>query len=534
MKKSVIILLAITALCVVLTFLIVHKYTNGRLPATETNKINENIVYENAYIVSNEDNTINFVCGGKLFSTDGTMQENYTGVADISVVDGKIKKISSKPDVMTGKMLSYNEGQMNIEGTGQMPMVSKQIPVYDASGENVQEIAIDELVVGAEELSYVLDSGKICAIVRNNDPDLTYIRVLLKNGSDELWDDIAVEVSADPGGTQTLMINDEQTDIRKIESIKQYFEQSGSDTIKISPANGFFLFDGHTYVGVLECRQYDGGITAVNTINVEDYVRYVLPSEMPSTYDAQALMAQAVCARTFAYAQMHNGTYADYGANIDDSTAYQVYNSGGTYESTDKAVKDTAHQVITCGGELITCYYFSTSPGMTEDMEVWDSQTPQYIKKVRSEDDNSPYYRWKAALDASEYTDEKIGKLTAINVEKTSDSGYVLSVTLEGTEGKITYKTENDIRKALGRYLKSIELNDGSKRENLTMIPSACFTVEKSGDGQFILSGGGFGHGIGRSQCGAGKMAENGASYNDIIGYYYKDVTITDINDLAG
>ena len=413
-------------------------------------------------------------------------------------------------------------------------MVSKQIPVYDASGENVQEIAIDELVVGAEELSYVLDSGKICAIVRNNDPDLTYIRVLLKNGSDELWDDIAVEVSADPGGTQTLMINDEQTDIRKIESIKQYFEQSGSDTIKISPANGFFLFDGHTYEGVLECRQYDGGITAVNTINVEDYVRYVLPSEMPSTYDAQALMAQAVCARTFAYAQMHNGTYADYGANIDDSTAYQVYNSGGTYESTDKAVNDTAHQVITCGGELITCYYFSTSPGMTEDMEVWDSQTPQYIKKVRSEDDNSPYYRWKAALDASEYTDEKIGKLTAINVEKTSDSGYVLSVTLEGTEGKITYKTENDIRKALGRYLKSIELNDGSKRENLTMIPSACFTVEKSGDGQFILSGGGFGHGIGMSQCGAGKMAENGASYNDIIGYYYKDVTITDINDLAG
>ena len=86
------------------------------------------------------------MCGGKLFSTDGTMQENYTGVADISVVDGKIKKISSKPDILTGKMLSYNEGQMNIEGTGQMPMVSKQIPVYDASGENVQEIAEQLLI----------------------------------------------------------------------------------------------------------------------------------------------------------------------------------------------------------------------------------------------------------------------------------------------------------------------------------------------------------------------------------------------------
>ena len=100
-------------------------------------------------------------------------------------------------------------------------------------------------------------------------------------------------------------------------------------------------------------------------------------------------------------------------------TAYQVYNSGGIYESTDKAVKDTAHQVITCGGELITCYYFSTSPGMTEGHgSMGFTDTTVHKKKLDQRDDNSPYYRWKVALDASEYTDEKIGKLTAINVEK--------------------------------------------------------------------------------------------------------------------
>ena len=65
------------------------------------------------------------------------------------------------------------------------------------------------------------------------------------------------------------------------------------------------------------------GYVLINEIPMEDYIRYVLPSEMPLSFSYEALKAQAVCARTFTYGQMKNDTYARYGANLDDSIAYQ-------------------------------------------------------------------------------------------------------------------------------------------------------------------------------------------------------------------
>ena len=66
------------------------------------------------------------------------------------------------------------------------------------------------------------------------------------------------------------------------------------------------------------------GYVLVNELPIETYLRYVLPSEMPTYFSYEALKAQAVCARTFAYKQMRQNAYAEYGANLDDSTAYQV------------------------------------------------------------------------------------------------------------------------------------------------------------------------------------------------------------------
>lgn len=66
----------------------------------------------------------------------------------------------------------------------------------------------------------------------------------------------------------------------------------------------------------------------------------------------------------------------------------------------------------------------------------------------------------------------------------------------------------------------------------MSMIPSACFSVSAGANGHYTLSGGGFGHGIGFSQYGADKLAKAGSSYKDIIGYYYKDVTVVDISSV--
>ena len=92
-------------------------------------------------------------------------------------------------------------------------------------------------------------------------------------------------------------------------------------------------------------------------------------------------------------------------------------------------------------------------------------------------DDNSPYYRWTSELDLSAYNDPQYGTATGISVDKTSDAGYVLSLTINYGNKSQTFTAENDIRKALGHYQKKVTLNDGSARENMSMIPSACFSV---------------------------------------------------------
>ena len=200
--------------------------------------------------------------------------------------------------------------------------------------------------------------------------------MLIKNDGKDAFPTIAAAAAAN------LYVDDADCGSNAIDDVGAYMENAQKSRIKVSSADNYVSINGKSYPGSFEFIGTEEGIVAVNTVDVETYVRYVLPSEMPSTFDAEALKAQAVCARTFVYSQMKNTQYALYGANIDNTTAFQVYNASETKQSTDEAVKATAGQVVSCGGSLITCYYFSTSAGKTEDMEVWSSSTPDFIHKV--------------------------------------------------------------------------------------------------------------------------------------------------------
>ena len=498
-NQMVWIMLAITMVCVVIVFAIVMAQKEKGTLVKQARAVTKDMVYENAYIVSNDDGRLIFICDGDLYRAKGTMEENFTGVCDIEISGSKVKKIQIKPDDISGVMLSYGDGTMQIAGQGDIPMQSSELPVYDETGAAPKEIAVSDLIIGSETLSYILDSGRICAIVRRQVPDLTYIRVLIKNDGKDAFPTIAAAAAAN------LYVDDADCGSNAIDDVGAYMANAQKGKIKVSSADNYVSINGKSYPGSFEFIGTEEGIVAVNTVDVETYVRYVLPSEMQ---------------------------YALYGANIDNTTAFQVYNASETKQSTDEAVKATAGQVVSCGGSLITCYYFSTSAGKTEDMEVWSSSTPDFIHKVESVDDNSPYYRWTSELDLSAYNDPQYGTATGISVDKTSDAGYVLSLTINYGNKSQTFTAENDIRKALGHYQKKVTLNDGSVRENMSMIPSACFSVSAGANGHYTLSGGGFGHGIGFSQYGADRLAKAGSSYKDIIGYYYKDVTVVDISSL--
>ena len=247
---------------------------------------------------------------------------------------------------------------------------------------------------------------------------------------------------------------------------------------------------------------------------------------------------------------MHNQSYAAYGANIDDSTAFQAYHNTGRYPESDAAVDETAGEVITCNGELITCYYYSTSPGVTNNMSAWESADTEYIacsgmefsdglnlqiesdfskfinQQTECYDAGSSFYRWNAVLDTATIRDESKGALQGISVKARNEAGYITAIELQYANTTEILRNENDIRRALGVYQTEIQLNNGQTRTDISMVPSACFEVAEVSDGKIVLRGGGFGHGIGMSQYGAKSMAELGYDYKDIINYYYENVEV--------
>ena len=296
-----------------------------------------------------------------------------------------------------------------------------------------------------------------------------------------------------------------------------------------------------SYQGILELRTTAEGIAIINELPVENYLCRVVPSEMPSGYEIEALKAQAVCARSYAYRQMAEYGYPEYEAHVDDSTNYQVYGNSAPADSADLAVQETAGQVVRLDGEIVTTYYYSTSCGKTTSMKAWGNEENdgnRYLQSVEVKDENGdyernlPWYRWEAKIQAKTLsnliglnTGKDIGTLQNINILENGPGGVVLAIEAVGDKGSVRVSTENKIRRALGGKGYTIIKQDGTKVKSSKLLPSAFFTINKSGD-TFVIKGGGFGHGIGMSQTGANEMAKCGKNYQEILTFFYQGVTI--------
>lgn len=296
-----------------------------------------------------------------------------------------------------------------------------------------------------------------------------------------------------------------------------------------------------SYGGTIEIWSGEEGMAVINELPLEEYLCKVVPSEMPSSYELEALKAQAVCARSYACRQMGNYAYPEYEAHVNDSTEFQVYNNSYTAESTSQAVAETAGQVVRYQGNIATTYYYSTSCGRTTDMEAWGSAPNDgnaYLQCVQVCGDDGdyekdlPWYRWRAELSAEtivnligEYANQNLGTLERIEVTRRGPGDVALELTVTGSESTVVVETENKIRTALGGAGYTIIKNDGSTVESQSLLPSAFFTIEKQGE-KYIIEGGGYGHGIGMSQNGANEMAKCGKTYREILELFYQNVTI--------
>ena len=261
--------------------------------------------------------------------------------------------------------------------------------------------------------------------------------------------------------------------------------------------------------GLVQFVRRGKGFSVINRVDLEEYVKGVVPSEVSSTWHPEMLKAQAVAARTYALYQQMLGATREYdvAATVQD----QVYRGKqGIDVGILRAVEETRGLVVTYMGAPIYAAFSSTAAGLTEDaMNVWSKEYP-YLKGVECPFDlASPFYQWKSSfkLDTLEQNLRQqgfpVGTIATITPLAFSRGGRVAKLRVLHSGGELVLRGE-ELRKAVG----------------YTIIPSTQFAIESIGQ-DVVLSGFGAGHAVGMCQWGAKELAELGYSFSTILQYYY-------------
>ena len=287
----------------------------------------------------------------------------------------------------------------------------------------------------------------------------------------------------------------------------------GSDAARVLPlqADTDVRVAGHRYRGRLWLKAVGGQLALVNQIGLEDYLKGVLPSEIPASWPAEALRAQAVAARSFAIAKAQKAVQEPW--DLDDSTASQAYKGAdGEQPAPSRAVDDTRGEVLTWAKTVVEAYFHSNSGGYTADAsEVWGGHAPAYLRGQNdSASEDQPHFAWSATVpleDAQRRLESAglwKGFLAGVRGHELSDSGRWVSVILMGQGDERRTVSANAFRMALGA----------------DRLRSTNFKVKVRGD-DLDFEGLGWGHGVGLSQEGARVLAQRGMRARGILEHYY-------------
>lgn len=562
----------------------------------------EPVTLSNVWIESASEAQLNVFLNGyhKSFpchlSAEIVNQKVESSLADITIGPQGVTDIVLKSDVITAKVLAVTDGGVEVEGYGLLGL-SEHYQIYKIYGELAVE-PTSQILVGYSTTNFVVADGVIEAALITEPIRADHIRVVLGNSDYTSLIHDKVVLTADC--PFTISFNDQTKTFEAGEEVELTmtcgYMAGGRVTFVPEEENGRIQILSITrngiqpsYRGTIEVAPYgDSGLTIVNELSLEEYLYTVVPSEMPTSYGEEALQVQAICARGYAYAKMQDGTYAKYGAHLDDSTMTQVYNAVAESEESILAVKDTYGMVPFYNGEVIEAYFFSTSCGTTcNNSDVWDGTPLPYLTdKLECEDavefdfsdetafqnfidDSSAYnayeqecslYRWNivytpeemtAAIDATlaqryEKSPERIltlqkdgtyasqsistvGQVQDIAVTARGKSGIVKEITITGSAATIKVTGQTNARALMTPVQVAIHRQDGSESVEWSLLPSPFYYVTKNAEGNFVIVGGGFGHGVGMSQNGTKIMTEMGYSAEEVIQHYYTGVEIVNI-----
>lgn len=347
----------------------------------------EEIVVSNVWIKQGQELMVDTYIQGinKSFQAKNKLSADIEKVVgDIAIEDGRIVGISVKPDLIKGKVLQSGDGFVEVEGYGRIPL-DKDYRIYKLYGEISME-ETNSILVGYETTDFVVSGGRISAALIRESIKAENIRVLLHTSDYKDIYHTSVELTA----TTDFVVKsgDMETTYEAGEAIplKPGDPMLSNGRLLITPVSEkgkvkLLSIERSTgnpkYRGRIEIVESDKGLLIVNELPLEEYLYAVIPSEMPTYYGLESAKVQAVCARSYAYRHLMANSLRSYGAHVDDSVSYQVYNNIEENETSILAVKDTYGKVIKYKGDVIEAYYFSTSCGHTTGIEsVWANGEP--------------------------------------------------------------------------------------------------------------------------------------------------------------
>lgn len=396
-------------------------------------------------------------------------------VADLTFGNGRLIRQQQKTDKIRGKLLSVSDSSIEIEGYGTYE-TEDNLEVYKLFG-MLEAKKKSDLMIGYDYTDFVIWNDKICAALVSREGETDQIRVLLKNtGNGSYYYDEAV-VTVD--GQQTRIKADEM----KVGERISFQSTALTDMVKLDIEG--VVKENNLYRGSLEFYRTDQGMAIINELPLEEYLYAVVPSEMPSYYPIEALKAQAVCARTYAFRFILHAGLPAFGAHLDDTTSYQVYHNIAENSATTTAVKETSGKVLYHQGEIAENYYYSTSCGYGTDTKIWKtgngqaidyiqpgklapndgSQITQSAEEMEQEENfaayicsvdetdfesNEPWYRWQY-----EVTDIDTAALSE-RIKERYNANASLVLVRKGKEGEYYYVSEEI--KDIGK-LKDIQIS---------------------------------------------------------------------------
>lgn len=254
----------------------------------------------------------------------------------------------------------------------------------------------------------------------------------------------------------------------------------------------------------------------IEELNLEEYLVGVLASEMPASFETEALKAQAVASRTYALYKIEHNTTNNYDILTDVTNQTYITKEQMQEKWLDKydyylskitnAIKETEKEVMFYNNEVIEAFYFAMSNGYTEDAQTVFGSSLPYIKTTSSTWDNDTLNKFQVT---TQFTQEEFCNLLELTDCKTL------------TIKDVIYTDSNRINSLVINNKKFL----GTELRRLLNLRSTdiSFSIENN---KVNITTKGYGHGVGMSQYGANGMAKEGYKYQDILNHYYKDIII--------